>query len=138
MRLWDIALFFIILNIFGTIWFGSGKFNEEMGFKTELYFDMPEDLSDIEENVESGGLTDAEVTGTDPLTNALGWFYNMVSTKLSAVLNPLKKYVLFSAVVLMTIGVPSSIAYGFASIFLMIQIIGVVQLVTGRSFREAE
>ncbi|MHA1874043.1 MAG: hypothetical protein ACTSVB_08005 [Candidatus Heimdallarchaeaceae archaeon] len=132
MRLWDIALFFMILNIFGTI------FTDQLDLPSKVYLDMPEDLSSIESNVESGGLTDAEVTGTDPLTNALGWFYNMISTKLGAILNPLKKYVLFSAIVLITFGVPSAIAYGFTSIFLIIQIIGIVQLVTGRSFKEAE
>lgn len=138
MRFWDIAFFFMIVNIFGSIWYSSNGLNDQIGFKSKLYFDMPTDLSEIENNTETGGLQNAEVTSTDPLTNALGWFYNMISTKLKAIFTPLKNYVLFSYIVFTTIGVPSSFAYGLTSVFLAIQIIGVVQLITGRSFKEAE
>lgn len=132
MRLWDIALFFMILNIFGTI------FTDQLDLPSKVYLDMPENVTDVEQELNTAGMKDSEVTGTDPLTNALGWFYNMIRTKAEAVFNPIKKYVLFSAVVLMVFDVPPVIAYGFASIFLIIQIIGILQFITGRSFKEAE
>lgn len=139
MKFWNIALFFIILNTFGGTLVTSLA-DAGVNFPENVYFDAltQEQVQELESQVDFG--VSDELTEQDPLTEALGWFYQIVRNSVMAFFNPLKKYVLFPAFMINLV-IPDlnpAFGVGLSTIILLIQIAGVLQLVTGRSFKEVE
>jgi len=137
MKFWDIALFLIIVNVFGS--FFSNFAYSDLGYRGyySLHKDQTATLEEME-NQTNSGITQEEVTGSDPISNALGLLYSAVVKTFTAVFNPLKSYVLWLPYMLMMFGIPSGFAFAMGSVFWFIQIIGIVQVITGRSFRGVE
>ena len=133
MRWFEIALFLVILQTFGAIFI---NYAESMGIKTILKVEQPSQ-SEIQqaEQIKSETQIEEQISATDPLSAALGWFYQQLSNLANAIFSasfPLIKYVLWLPLYLQAIGVPPPFAWGVFSIYTIIEVIGFVQFVSGR------
>ena len=80
-------------------------------------------------------IPEEELTATDPIQAALGWFYQQLSNianRLFSATFPLIRYVAWIPFYLIAIGVPSEFAWGIFSVVMIIQVIGFFEFVTGR------
>jgi len=136
MKFWDIALFLFIVNVFGIAFSALAS---DMGYSSFYLFhkETTETLQTMESKVQTG-ISDEEITGDDPVTYALGIMYSVIKKAILAVFNPLKEYILWLPFLLINLGVPTSFAHGMGAIFWLIQIVGLVQIITGRSFAQVE
>ena len=136
MKFWDITLFLIIVNIFGAFFYNLAY---DVGYRGGYYIhkDQTATLAEMQ-NKTNAGIATEEVSGTDWLSNALGLMFSAIIKVFTGIFTPLQDYVLWLPFFLMTFGVPSTFAYGMGTIFWFIQLIGIAQVFTGRSFRGVE
>lgn len=136
MKFWDLSLFLFIVNIFA--WYFVG-FSTSLGYSEYSIFAEPKQstLETMEEKVQRG-ISEEEVTGDDPVTYALGIMYSIIKKAITAVIDPLKPYALWLPYVLMNYGVPTGFAYGTGTVYYLIMIVGLAQIITGRSFQQVE
>jgi len=133
MRFYHIALFLFIFQTFGAIFTDYAPY---MGLNATLYIDKltPQALQQVEE-IKQEVAPEEELTATDPIQAALGWFYQQLSNianRLFSATFPLIRYVAWIPFYLMAIGVPSEFAWGIFSVVMIIQVIGFFEFVTGR------
>lgn len=136
MKFWDISLFLFIVNVFA--WFFVG-FSTSLGYTEYNVFHEPKqtELETMETKVYQG-ISDEEITGDDPVTYALGIMYSIIKKSILAVMNPLKEYILWFPYLLMNYEVPEAFALGMGAIYYLIMLVGLVQIITGRSFKQVE
>lgn len=138
MKMFDIALFFIILTTFGGTF---GTILAPAGFIEYNTFDKPTtlEIEAMETSIEDVTTPSSTISEQDPLTNALGWGYTIIQSAFSKLLDPLKPYLLFPGhmIGMLIPGLPNEIGLGISTIILLIEIVGLVQLLTGRYFKDA-
>ena len=136
MKFYDIALFLFIINIIG-MWMVS--FSQELGYSAYALFSEPKasELQEMESKINQAVSTE-EITGSDPVTYALGIMYEVIKKAILPIFDPLKPYIFWLPYLMINFGVPSALAYGVGSIYYLIMIIGLAQMITGRSFMGVE
>ena len=127
----------IICNIFGAFFYNFAI--NDLGFRGAylIHKDQTATLQQIE-NSTNAGISQESVTTADPVTNALALMFSAIKDVFVGLFNPLKDYVLWLPYMLMSFGIPIEFALGMGGVFWFIQIIGIAQVITGRSFRGLE
>jgi hypothetical protein len=139
MRFYEIALFFIIMNLFGAIFTTIAP---DLGFKEQIYWENEETQTKIGEFEKSAKeLTGAqEISGEDWWTKTMGYFYNSIFGKARALINFFKNFAMFPSNFISMIipNLPSQIKTGISALIIFIEGVGIIQFITGRSMREME
>jgi len=95
-------------------------------------------FEDLEEDIQTG-ISEEEVSGEDPVTYLTGLVYKMIRDTYLGLFGNITKYVYWLPYILITIfGIPTDMANAIGIIFNVIQIIGLIQIITGRSFKGVE
>jgi len=137
MRWWDLTLICILFQGFGTALLSAGLF-EDMGMDSgfELGDTTATDITQVESNIK--GSVDTGVSGESLMEKFIGFINMLVSKTVGNFFNPLKKYISFPSKIMAMFGIPEPIRVKFTAIFTLIQTIGILQFLSGRSFKEAE
>lgn len=136
MKFYYISMFLFIVNLVGGyfVTIASG-----MGFTEVAEFGEPSEsqLAEAErEMMEAVG--ESEITEEGVLAQILQGVTGIVSSIINKVFAPLMKFVNWLPVTLILLGTPTGFAYMLGIIFWMIQIIGIAQLLLGRSVKDVE
>jgi len=137
MKFYDLLLIMIMLNIFGAALTNSGAFGQ-MGLSAE--FLPTESTSDDVEEMETGlnEAVEGKISGDNPIEAIFGLISNIIVKSYKNVLGPFERYIFWPKIMMLEFGIPSQIAWGFTILFNFIQIVGLWQFVTGRSFKQIE
>jgi hypothetical protein len=108
-----------------------------IGFNTQFKVDEGtiQQIQNTEKTYIEGVIDINTATSTDPLSRMLGWGNEVVQKALSSVFEPFKKYFLSLPYMLINIGVPVAFAAIISAPLYAIEFIGIIQFVTGRSFK---
>ena len=135
MRFYYIALFLFIFNLVG------GYFNtlrSEMGFTETLKTGATEgNLTSAEQGMYNA-VSGSEISEEDTIAAALSGATATVVNALTSVFNPLKNFIFWLPAIMINLGVPTGFSYLIGVIFWLIQILGMAQLLLGKSIREVE
>ncbi|RLE45198.1 hypothetical protein DRJ16_00030 [Candidatus Woesearchaeota archaeon] len=133
MRFYNIALFLFILQTFGALFIAYAS---DMGMEETLIVRQPtqEEIQEIEQTRQTiQNTTSSTVTSENPLSAALGWFYQQITTGINSLFaSSFMKYVIWIPLYLQAIGVPPAFAWGVFSVYTVIEFVGLIQLITGR------
>jgi hypothetical protein len=135
MKWFDIVLFMAIVYTFGMILSG---YAEQMGMKGVKTFTRP---LTAEESAKSTKLLEESKTGaeytvgsTDPISYALGWFYQQISRAVIFLFNsiPLVDRVFWLPLMMQDAHIPGEIAWGVFTIYAFIMGVAMFEALTGR------
>jgi len=137
MKFYEIALFLLIIQLFGGFLWSFAQ--SDLGFTggVKFYKDRTYQISEMQ-NKTKGALSTEEVSGEDPVSYVLGLSYKAVTKVVNAVMTPLEEYILWIPLLLVTFGVPENFALGIGAIVLFVEAIGLAQFILGRSLKEVE
>lgn len=137
MRFYELTLIMILVNVFGAALTNSGAFSQ-MGLDAEIVSFHPTqtDIETMEQDLKESVAGD--VSGDDATETIFGLVTKAIVQSFNKVFDPLRKYILWPALIMQAFGIPSEISFGFTIIFNIIQVIGLLQFVTGRSFKQIE
>lgn len=136
MRFWELALVMILFNSLAFAMTSSGVFTE-MGINTTIPYstDVDSDISELESKVRNS--TQDQITSTDVATSIFGVISD-TSVKIITFFDTIISYIWTPKVIMLYFGVPSQIASVFTAIFVLIEVVGLIQFITGKSMREME
>lgn len=136
MKFWELTLIMVLFNVFGSALFNAGLFSE-LGIYDKPPFKTSgeTDINSLEQQVKES--TSDQITSTDPATSLFG-FISDASVKIINFFDTVKNYIFWPAVVLQYFGIPNQIGAAFTIVFNLIQIIGIIQILTGKSFMGVE
>lgn len=139
MKFYELTLIMLLVNAFGIALTSSGLFTA-MGMTGAINFG---DMSTVEtrintmENATMSGISDT-VSGTGIIETAYAWFSSFVQKltgNIGGFFNQMKAYILWPSMILQIFGVPSQIGHAFTAVFNIIQIVGLIQFISGRNFK---
>jgi hypothetical protein len=136
-KFWELTLVMILFNLFGSALVNSGLFTS-MGISENIYVSSPTqtDIEDMEEKLKTS--VSDQVSSNDPATTLFGVISDATSKVISSFFNPLKRYIFWPNMIMQLFGIPNEIGYAFTIVFNTIQLIGILQFITGKGFREME
>jgi hypothetical protein len=135
MKWFDIVLFMGIIYIFGGILSG---YTEQMGMKGVKTFMRPLTTEEagnatqlLEQSKVSAGYT---VASTDPISYALGWFYQQISNAVMFLFSkiPFADKVFWLPLMMQNAHIPGEIAWGVFTIYAFIMGVAMFEALTGR------
>jgi hypothetical protein len=141
MKFWELTLFMILINVFGSALTNSGLFTA-MGFTIDPY--TLESMSGTQADIETfqgrmNNTISSEITGDDPTSKAFGSVSDSITTSFHTFFDTFSRYILWPAMIMqMVFHIPAVIGYAFTIMFNLIQAIGLFQFITGRSFKDYE
>jgi hypothetical protein len=133
MKFWELTLIMIMFNAFGFALSSSGFFSR-LGFTESLPYisTAEEDVNNAEEVARE--FADTGVTSLD----AVSMLFSIVSessVKIIKFFDTIKGYIFWPATLLSYFNVPWQIGSAVTVVFNMVQVVGIVQIITGKSFR---
>lgn len=140
MKFFHISLFMIIFQLITSFLLGIISDGTLDGFTAGYSFheDTLDEVDSGWEEYKEGVTADSSVTEDDWVTDLLGTPYEAVKLAVTKVTEPFERYVNTLPFILKMFGVPDALAYAISIPFYIFQIIGIAQLVTGRSFKDIE
>jgi hypothetical protein len=137
MKFWDLALMMIIINVFGAALIGSGLFTQMGMTETFEFGDTTQaDFLSIEQGAKSS-IADS-ISSDDPTTEIFGRESISRAKSVSNFFDKLFAYIFWPAKLMQMFNVPSQIGMAFTTLFNGVQIIGIIQFITGRNLRDYE
>jgi len=135
MRFIDMAIFLLICNLFGGIL--AGQFSD-IGITefSSMTYDEQSAAQDLKSDVETQ-MMPGTVSAQDPVTTFLGIIYEIGSSALRSVTGFFEKYIFWLPIMLKNLGMPTAFVIPLGVIMLVIEILGIYQLVTGKYFEGA-
>ena len=136
MRFYKIALFVFILYAFGGI---IASHASSMGMSAGLYAGQLDDAT-VQKAANAKILTTlGSVSGTDPISAALGWFYQQIgsiASTLFSVAFPLIEPLAWLPFYMIWIGIPADITWAIWGILMVIEAVGFYEFFTGREMEK--
>ena len=137
MKFFDIAFAIIIFQLVSA-WYFTEAGNDGFTQKFSMEEWDQSDFTNLDNNM-STIMGQTEVTDEDALSRIVGFTNTVVQEATNRVLNPFKRYILTLPYILhVLLGVDLAFATMLSLPFYIVQIIGILQFATGRSFRDSE
>lgn len=140
MRVWDIAVFMMVVQIVGGI-LTSGGFFALMGFDADII--IIHDNNDAQIQAAQDELADitadADTSSGTSLETAFGMMYNWVMAAITAIVNaanPIIKFVAWMPLLMIQAGIPAAFAWGIFTIYVALESVAFLQLIAGRNLKE--
>jgi len=138
MKFWDLLLISIIFNLVGVALTDAGLFTA-MGMDESISFS---DITDEEKiNEMDSAVQDSiagELTPEDPDTGIFTAISRAITQGVNNFFISLRKYIYFPAMIMQQFGLPRQLGNAVSVLFTIFQVMAVLQLVTGRSFKSME
>lgn len=139
MKFYELTMIMLLVNVFGVALTSSGLFTA-MGMSGTINLgDMNTAETRIEtiENATMSGIND-EITGSGIIETAYAWvagFMQKLTGNVGGFFNKMKSYILWPSMMMQMFGIPSQIGHAFTIVFNLIQVVGIIQFISGRSFK---
>lgn len=110
-----------------------------LGFTESISFSEIDDeqtVAELEAAINSSAT--GRMTGDEPENNIFTAVTRVIVEGFQNFFDPIKKYMFLPALIMQRFGMPRAISNIVSVLFTLVQAIGLIQLITGRSFKSAE
>lgn len=137
MKFYEFAMFLFIFQLVSVYFMEN---SQALGFGLQISFhELTEaDFQQAEANFTARSLETTEATSENILDRLVGFVSEAIKASLSTIFTPLKKYVVSMPYILISLGVPPGFAWMISVPLYIIQIVGIMQFATGRSFKDID